>query len=258
MYSNKLTKALDTEVYQNSTVMKSRPLIDVLMPAYNEVSSIRNVVLEYYDEIGRKLPSRFIVAEDGSYDGTKDVLLSLKTEIPISLFCGPVRKGYTKGVGDALKKCRGEWIFFSDSDGQYSPSDFWRLWENRYKYDMVVGRKLHRSEGAYRTVLSNGFHGIANNLFGLNLHDTDCGFRLIRKELVDSILSEVKCLEYSFWSEFTIRTCLRGYKVLEVPISHASRMSGKTQIYKPSKIPMIVLKQIKGLASLFVETRKGQ
>lgn len=233
------------------------PVIDIVLPAYNEAKTIRRVVLDYYSEIGQKIPSRLIVAEDGSVDGTKDILRSLGHEVPICLYSGSVRKGYAKGVSDALRKCSQEWVFFSDSDGQYLSSDFWQLWENRVGSDMIIGRKLHRSEGIYRTILANGFHGLANMLFKLGLHDSDCGFRLIRKSLIDSVLDDVNFLKYSFWAEFTIRSCLKGYKVREVPINHASRAHGNTQIYQPSKIPMIILKQLKGLARLYVDTRSG-
>jgi dolichol-phosphate mannosyltransferase len=235
-----------------------RPVVDVVLPAYNEAEAIRGVILAFYSEIACKLPSKLIVAEDGSVDGTREILVELSKEVPISLFCDSQRKGYARGVGDALKKCGEDWVFFSDSDGQYFPSDFWQLWENRNGYDMIIGRKLYRSEGIHRTVLSKGFHGVANNLFGLNLHDSDCGFRLIRKELIDSIVHDVKFLKYSFWSEFTIMSCLKGFKIREVPIHHSIRASGNTRIFSPSKIPFIVLKQLKGLAELFLHTRNGR
>jgi glycosyltransferase involved in cell wall biosynthesis len=232
------------------------PIIDVVLPVFNEAGSIRRVILDFYNEIVQKLPSRLIVAEDGSVDGTKEILLALKNEVPISLFCGLKRKGYAKGVADALRKCEEEWVFFSDSDGQYFPSDFWQLWENRDSFDMIIGRKLYRSEGIHRTILANGFHTFANTLFGLKLHDADCGFRLIRKEVIDSVLDEVKFLKYSFWAEFTIRTCLKGFKISEVPITHSIRANGNTQIYTPSKLPLIILKQLKGLLDLYGDTSR--
>jgi glycosyltransferase involved in cell wall biosynthesis len=232
--------------------------LDVLMPVYNEAESIRSVILDFYNEIAQKLPITMKVAEDGSDDGTREILLSLKKELPISLFSDPRRKGYAKAAGDALKKTDNEWVFFSDSDGQYFPSDFWQLWENRNGCDMIIGRKLQRCEGIYRTVLAKGFHGIANNMFGLELNDSDCGFRLINRKLIDSIVDEVKFLKYSFWAEFTIRACLKGFKVREVPIHHAVRNNGNTQIYKPSKIPLIVLKQLFGLSQLYFDTKKSK
>jgi glycosyltransferase involved in cell wall biosynthesis len=231
--------------------------LSVIMPVHNEAGSIKEIILDYFETIICQLNnSNLIIAEDGSTDGTREILFSLKNDIPINLFSDIRRKGYAKGVEDALKKCDGEWIFFSDSDGQYLSLDFWKLWQQREGHDMIIGRKLKRSEGLHRSVLARGFHIIANNLFDLDLHDADCGFRLIRKDLINSMGTEAKYLEYSYWAEFTIRASLMGFNVHEVPINHATRTHGKTQIYKPSKIPLIVLKELKGLAALYFEMRR--
>jgi glycosyltransferase involved in cell wall biosynthesis len=234
-----------------------KPMLSIVLPAYNEAESIRGVVLEYFGEIVTKLHSRLIVAEDGSVDQTPEILAGLAAQVPITLLSDRNRKGYAKGVADALKACKEDWVFFSDSDGQYFSSDFWQLWENRQGYDMIVGRKTHRDEGIHRIILSKTFHTLFNSLFGLRLHDADCGFRLIRREVIESVVDKTKTLTYSFWAEFTIRACLKNFRVLEFPINHANRMNGGTRIYATSKIPMIVLKQLKGLAYLYKEIRKG-
>jgi glycosyltransferase involved in cell wall biosynthesis len=249
-------------VFKNGTAalididLELLPLVSVVLPAYNEAETIRGVVLDYFEEIRGKIPSKLVVAEDGSVDGTKEILASLADELPISVLSNRNRKGYAKGVADALKGCDEDWVFFSDSDGQYFPSDFWTLWENRDSFDMIIGRKVHRSEGLHRTILSKGFHSIFNGLFGLRLHDADCGFRLIRRNVIQSVVDDVRFLKYSFWAEFTIRACLKGFKVCEVPINHANRANGGTRIYSLSKIPLILIKQLKGLAKLYVHIRK--
>jgi glycosyltransferase involved in cell wall biosynthesis len=232
------------------------PLISVVLPAHNEAEIISDVVRLYYNKICRRLQSMLVVAEDGSTDGTSEILFCLKREVPMVLLSDHNRKGYARGVADALRRCSSDWVFFSDSDGQYDVSDFWRLWERRDGYDMIIGRKMRRSEGLHRTVLAKGFHALVNGLFGLNLHDADCGFRLIRREVIQSVLDEVRFLKYSFWAEFTIRACLKGFRVCEVSIKHNARLHGDTHIYKPSKIPLIVLKQLKGLAHLYADLRK--
>jgi glycosyltransferase involved in cell wall biosynthesis len=229
--------------------------VSVLLPVYNEAEVVSDILKTYHEEICTKVSAELVVAEDGSTDGTKEVLTSLQNEIPMVLHSDPSRKGYAKAVSDALKNCRSDWVFFSDSDGQYSPADFWRLWKQRDDFDMIIGRKVHRSEGAHRIVLSKGFHKLVNGTFGLNLHDADCGFRLIRKEVVRSVIDKVRFLDYSFWAEFTIRASLKGFRICEVPINHASRISGGSQIYKPSKIATTVLKQLEGLARLYVNLR---
>jgi len=99
---------------------------------------------------------------------------------------------------------------------------------------------------------------IFNNLFNLNFHDADCGFRLIRREVIKSIIDEVKILEYSFWAEFTIRASLKGFRIHEVPIGHASRGNGNSHMYPTSKLPYIIFEQLKGIASLFVDVRRSE
>lgn len=235
--------------------LEEKPKISILLPAHNEAGNISSIVRAYHSEICGKLPAELVVAEDGSTDGTREILFSLRDELPIVVLSDHNRKGYANGVKDALNSCGGDWVFFSDSDGQYFPSNFWNLWEHRSGHDMVVGRKLRRSEGIHRTILAKGFHRIVNGAFGLSLHDSDCGFRLIRKEVVRSVIDEVRFLKYSFWAEFTIRACLRGFRVCEVPISHGSRAFGNTQIYGFSKLPMIVLKQLRGLSRLYFDTK---
>jgi glycosyltransferase involved in cell wall biosynthesis len=232
------------------------PQLAVLLPAYNEAETIKEVVVNYFGEIIAKLPSKLIVAEDGSTDETPEILSYLSKAIPISVYSERARKGYAKGVADALKRCEEDWVFFSDSDGQYFASDFWRLWENRHGYDMVIGRKVHREESMHRIILSKGFHKLTNSLFRLKMHDGDCGFRLIRKEVIRSIIDKTNTLKYSFWTEFTIRASLKGFRVREVPINHANRENGGSRIYKLSKIPVIVLEQLRGIVSLYRDTRK--
>jgi glycosyltransferase involved in cell wall biosynthesis len=254
---NVLSKQVKLEFAERPEIPISEPEISVLLPAYNEAKTISNVVKSYYEEICERLPAELIVVEDGSTDGTREILSSLRNEFPVVVNSDPSRKGYAKGVSDALRKCNRDWVFFSDSDGQYSPSDFWNLWECRRSYDMIIGRKVHRREGMHRIILAKGFHQIVNGSFGLNLHDADCGFRLIRREVIKSVIDDVKFLKYSFWAEFTIRACMKGFKIREVPINHSNRTFGNSQIYKPSKIPTIVLKQFMGLLHLYADVKKG-
>lgn len=255
---NVLSKRVALTFLEDHEIPSIEPEISVLLPAYNEAKTISDVVKAYYQEICERLPAELIVAEDGSTDGTREILLSLNNNgLQLIVKSHPHRKGYAKGVSDALRKCNRDWVFFSDSDGQYSPDDFWNLWKYRKDYDMIIGHKVNRREGIHRIILSKGFHKIVNNSFGLNLHDSDCGFRLIRREVIKSVVDDVKYLKYSFWAEFTIRAFLKGFKVREVPINHSSRTFGNTQIYKASRIPEIILSQLTGLISLYADVRNG-
>lgn len=245
---------------KNKLVKKAgveKPVLSVVLPAHNEATTIKCVVTDYFYEIATKLPTTLIVAEDGSIDQTPEILASLANEIPILLLSFPKRKGFAKGVGDALRKCKEEWIFFSDSDGQYCPSDFWRLWESRKGCDMIIGRKTHRGDGIFRIILSLVFHSLVRRLFGLSSKDCDCGFRLMKKSVVDSVVDETRVLKYSFWTEFTVRASLKGFRIKEVPIKHVGRKKGGSRIYKLSTIPFIFISQLRGLARLYATSRRS-
>ena len=224
--------------------------IRILMPAYNEADSIESVLREFHKSVADPLRSPILVCEDGSTDRTKEVLSRLALELPVEVISDKLRLGYAGGVKRGLLLAGGQAVFFSDSDGQYDPEDFWKLVDGFSDVDMVVGRKVKRREPFYRGVLAWGFHTLARVLFGVPFHDMDCGFRIIRRSYVHGVIDATVSLPYSFWAEFTILGFLRGFRIKEVPISHRSRLAGGSTIYEPKRLPRILLVQFLGLLRL--------
>ncbi len=229
---------------------QSLPEVTIVMPVHNEAPSIERVLRSYDLEIASKIGTEIFVCEDGSTDGTREILTRLAQELPLSILAEEARLGYAGSVKKALRLAQGDLIFFSDSDGQYDPKDFWTLAKAMNHSDMAIGRKVKREEPWHRIALSRGFHLIARILFGNQLHDIDCGFRIVRKKVIDEVLGLVRDLPYSFWAEFTIIATLQGFKVLEIPVSHQARLHGTTTIYRPRYLPKIVLSQLRGLIKL--------
>jgi len=232
---------------------QSETQVSILLPAHNEANTIQQTILDFYNEIGTKIPVEVIVSEDGSTDGTKEALMELTKKMPIKLILGEERKGYMKGVKDGLKLVGSDFIFFSDSDGQHVPSDFWKLYEKRDKYDLIVGKKIKRVDPPHRILISNVFHLMVRVLFKLPIRDPDTAYRLIRKEVVDDVADGARILKYSFWTEFTVRAFRKGYRVTEVPVVHRGRLNGSTRLYNGTKLFSIVLSQIVGLFKLSSE-----
>lgn len=224
--------------------------LSIVMPVHNEAAGIERVVSAFYEEIVQKTGAEFIIAEDGSTDGTKEVLQSISAKFPIRLTLGRTRKGYAMAAKDALRQASSTYVLFSDSDGQYLPSDFWSIWNKKDDADVVIGRKVNRAEGVHRLILSKGFHFLARALFGVRLRDIDSGFRLVKRTVLLSVLNSVEKLEYSFWGEFTIRAYSSNAKIVEVPIRHYARAEGGTRIYGFRKLPIIVSKEFLGLVRL--------
>ncbi len=217
---------------------------------HNEADVIEKVLESFYFQVVTPTGARLLVCEDGSTDGTEMVLERLRKKYAMQLQQDDARKGYAEAVRDGLRSVRTPYIFFADSDGQYYPEDFWKLVPYAKDYDVIIGRKVNRDEPFHRILLSRGFHVLAKALTGVPLKDMDCGFRLLRRDAIDRILPEVGSLPYSFWAEFSIVAYRHGLRILEVPVSHRSRLSGTTTIYRLDRLPGIVVRQFIGLARL--------
>jgi dolichol-phosphate mannosyltransferase len=240
---------------QIKNVKQNEPEISLLMPVHNEAETIEKTILEFYREIGTKIPIEIIVAEDGSTDGTKDILCRLSEKIPMKLILGAKRRGYMGGVKDGLRHVTTDYVFFVDSDGQHSASDFWKLYEMKDFHDMIIGKKIKRNDPPHRILLSKIFHLMIYYMFRLPIHDPDTAYRLLKRELVNSVTEDVSLLPYSFWTEFTVRAFKKGFDIVEVPVVHKRRLNGDTRLYKLNKLSWIVISQLIGLSKLRKELK---
>jgi len=228
-----------------------------MIPVYNEAGIMEKIVRTYYNEVIRKIPnSEFIIAEDGSTDGTKEILKKLEREFPITVVSSGKRKGYVKAVKDALALPKNNIIFFSDSSGQHEPKDFWDLVKYIDNYDMVIGRKAKRKDPYYRIFISRVYNKMIWVLFGLKLRDIDCGFRLIKKDVRDDVLPETSTLKHAISSEFTIRAFKKGYSIKEVPVHHYRRKIGDKKNFSPTNLTGVIIALLVDLLKLKKELGK--
>jgi glycosyltransferase involved in cell wall biosynthesis len=239
----------------DTTGLDCEPEVAVVLPCHNEVDIIEKVVREFYEELNGNVSFEIVVCEDGSTDGTKDVLKRLSKDIPMKVILGYERKGYAGGLKDGLKLVQAKYIFFVDADGQHLASDFWRLYELREKYDVVSGWRVRRADNFYRRIMSKTFQSLAKLFFGLpKLKDITAPFKLVRADVAKIVAEECKYMKESFWTEFTIRVLLKKFSLTEKPVTHRDRIGeGSTRVYKPWKIPKIVMAQISGLLKLWKE-----
>lgn len=236
-------------------ILTNLPTLSVVFAVHNEAESIEHVIREFYEEIGDKIPIEIIIAEDGSTDGTKDIIKRLSEELPIRINMSDERRGYLGGVKAGLSSVKTPYALFADSDGQCSAKDFWNFWENKDN-DIVIGWRVNRQDAFYRKVLSEGFQKIMKTLLGgIPFHDLSCPYMLMKENVINTI-SDVKHLKYSCWPEFVARVYKKGFKIVEVPINHRERFAGNTQVYKPTKLIKIILSQFIGAIKLYVESNQ--
>lgn len=237
----------------------SKDTVSVIVIAWNEVEIIESVVRGLYDAVVARMPdSELVVAEDGSTDGTKDVLARLSREIPFRHVSGDERKGYRRAMIDAMHLSEKDWVLFSDGDGQHDPSDFWRLWRYRSRADMLIGRKTPRRDAWHRVAMGLGYNIWLNLLFGVNFRDIDSGFRLIRRQLIEDVVDDVRTLPNCITSELTLRAIAKGYRVGEIPIHHLPRPFGDTKAFGVRRLPKVISEQILSTMALRSELKASR
>lgn len=232
-----------------------RAEIAVLMPVHNEAETIEESVTEFYDVISRRMPLELVLSEDGSTDTTESVIEELSGRIPLKAVLSTSRKGYAGGIKDGLKLVRADYVLITDSDGQHDPRDFWKLWNLRMKYDVVSGWRKERADALYRKAMSRLFQLRIKSTFNLpNLMDITAPFKLMRTEVALEIAEKCKYMSESFWNEFSVRAHFGGYSIGETPVAHRSRADkSATRVYRLSKMPKIVLAQLRALSKLKLE-----
>ena len=204
------------------------------MPIYNEEANIARVVTAYQRvlrESGEKY--EIILVDDGSTDETKRVLLELAKSLPLKVIDHSKNKGHTQAALSGLRAAKNEIIFYSDSDGQLEPKDFFKLRPLIKGADLVIGWRKERQDPPLRKLFARMLNKVINLLFGVRLHDIDSSFRLIRKQVVDDLLRTDFYFSEGFSAQFTIRVAKRGYKIVEVPVRHYP--AGKTSGFLPPR-----------------------
>ena len=158
--------------------------LQILMPVYNEASSIENTLNEINDTLKDKIEFEFIISEDGSSDGTKEILKKLKNIYPMKLISDSGRKYYSKAVIDGIKKADADYLLIKDSDGQCDPKDILNFWDLKDNSDLVNGYRYPRYDFAYRRFISKMFYYMYKILFNVPLRDPSFAYVFMSKKVL--------------------------------------------------------------------------
>ena len=206
------------------------PLLSVLVPVYNERPTLETQLQRV---LAVAVEKEIIVVDDGSTDGTRELLCELGGRLPIRALFHPANRGKGAAIRTALAEARGEIVIIQDADLEYDPREIPMLiapiqrgetnvvYGSRY---LVSGNDLpltHFKVG----VLTLNF--VANLLYGLRLTDEATCYKVFRAGLLKSL--PLRCERFEFCPEVTARLARRGERILELPISYhyRTRAQGK-------------------------------
>lgn len=198
--------------------------VSVVLPCHNASSGLRTVVSRLVERLEQVESYEVIVVSDGSTDDTVEIARSLESS-PVRVIEHPIREGKGHALQLGLSEARGEYIAFCDADGDISADEiepFLTLMK-LYEPDVVLGSKRHPLSEVYypplRRLLSWGYHKLTRVLFRVNVRDTQTGFKLIRRDVLASVLPRLLEKRYAFDLEFLVAARSLGYdRILEAPV----------------------------------------
>jgi len=202
----------------------------VVIPTYNEVESISKIL----DGL-RNLDVDVLVIDDGSPDGTADIVRMHKIEV--------IERDGKQGLGSAYRIGfsigiqRGyTYIIEMDADGSHQVQDLEKLMEWIGSADLLIGSRWV-ADGAiqnwskFREYLSKSANTYANLLLSLGVKDTTSGFRIYTTELLKKMeVLTIRSEGYCFQIEMTRRAIARGGSIAEIPITFVERTHGKSKM----------------------------
>lgn len=198
--------------------------LSVIIPVYNEVNTIQEIVRRVVDT---KLPHEIIIIDDGSTDGTREVLANLLENkiIKIILLDQNYGKGYAIRTG--IKVVKGDVIIIQDADLEYDPREYPNLLRpiEEEISDIVFGSRF--LGGARRPILfwnmvANKILTFTTNILYNNiLSDMETGYKVFRIKVLEGI--DLKARRFDFEPEFTAKMLKRKARIYEVPIAFNPR-----------------------------------
>ncbi len=208
---------------------KTIPLVSVVIPAYNEEDNIAPCVDMLTKELSSAhLPFEIIVVNDGSTDNTlrKAQCLSSSNRLVRVV---DLRGNFGKPVAlrEGIRRANGELIAFFDADLQYSSRDLVSMIHMFHEsLDFVNGNRDYNGYGASRTAFSRLYNRVVRLLFRMELKDSNCGIKVVRREPADPETL------FNFGLPLMVPLLrIRGFRSAELPVSLYERRSGESKYY---------------------------
>lgn len=208
--------------------MSKQASLSVFFPAYNEEKNIKNTVLSALKILPRLVGEyEVVVVDDGSEDKTKEIVEKIVKKNPkVRIVAHKKNRGYGASLKSGLYSAKFPLIAFTDADGQFDFAEIRKFLDGIGNADLVIGYREKRAEGWGRVVNAKGWAFLNRVLFGLNVKDVDCGFKLIRKKVIDTI-PRLESEGAMVSAELLIKANKMGYRIKEFPVSHRSRLAGE-------------------------------
>jgi glycosyltransferase involved in cell wall biosynthesis len=193
--------------------------LSVIIPVYNEVESIETILKRVH---GTKLVHEIVVVDDGSKDGTRDILKTLDGKNSVRVILHEKNQGKGAAVRTGMQAASGDVLLIQDADLEYDPRDFPDLLQpiEEGLADVVYGSRFlgraHRVTMFWHLVANKLLTLMTNILYNTILTDMETGYKVFRREVIQGMV--IRANSFNFEPEFTAKILKRNYRIFEVPI----------------------------------------
>ena len=215
--------------------------LSLILPAYNEEGNLGQVVHHSIAVLETYLSDwEIIIVDDGSADATGQLAEALASrDARVRVVHHPYNRGYGASWRTGFANAQGDYLMCMDADGQFDLADIAQLLPYVKQYDIVTGFRIDRKDPPHRKLNAAIFHLATRFLFGIQLRDLDCGFKIFRASLIRSLplrspgaLINLEIFSYAR---------LRAARVREVGVHHYPRKSGSPTGARPSVVIQAML-----------------
>ena len=203
------------------------PKLSVIIPAYNEKNTIKEIIRRIQALNLASLEKEIIVVDDGSTDGTRDII---KTIPGISYIFHEKNLGKGGALKTGFQKATGDFLIIQDADLEYDPEEYPRLLKPMLagRADVVYGSRFvgndpHRILYVYHYLANRFLTMFSNLLTGLNLSDMETCYKAFNRKAIDSIKDSLQSKRFGIEPELTARVARGRWRLYEVGISYYGR-----------------------------------
>lgn len=208
--------------------------LTILFPCYNDARTIGMLVAQA-DRVAGEFTNDYelIVVDDGSRDDSRSLLKKLASRYSrLRLVFHNKNEGYGAALLSGFRHATKDWVFYTDSDGQYDVLELGDLLRMvRANVDMVNGYRIVRNDPLYRIAIGSFYRWCMRLLFNFQVRDLSCDFRLIRRRVFEAI--DLRCTSGAICIELVKKLGLAGFHSIDCPVHHFRRPHGRSQFFSP-------------------------
>ena len=242
--------------------MQNKLDLVIVIPVYNESGCIEEVIKSwdsFIKEYLKEVAFKILVVNDGSKDNTGQILDGLASQIDNLQVIHQKNGGHGNAVLNGYKAAINLsplWVFQVDSDNQFIPEDFPKLWEKRALSNFILGYRAKRYDDANRLVITRIVRLINLTLFGVYIVDSNIPYRLIKGDYLPKLVNALP--NYPFAPNIFLSVLAKrdGNDLMSIPVTHKERETGQVSIIK-WKLLKVCFRTAKELA-LFSLGLKGK